>query len=316
MDSSLDEIQLAISPSGTVAYVPGTDRGVGRIVTVNGEREIRALPPKPQRYGVFDLSADDRLLALHVADVQDYVWLYDPDRQAGRKIAGSDGYGWPVFSRSGALALSAGVPGRPGSTIMIAPTDSAAAHVLHREPEILVRATDWTPAGDALVLEEPFRNRIGFVSTGDQEEIHWRDHTWNEWGGVISADGRWLAYASDESGRFEVWVASLNEAQVRRQVTANGGMEPVWCACGRVFFRRGNQFWSVTVQTEGDLSVGPEELFGTVRDFLDSPGRSYDVSSDGRTLFTLQRAEPAITDRIHVLANWFEVLDQLAPATE
>jgi hypothetical protein len=97
----------------------------------------------------------------------------------------------------------------------------------------------------------------------------------------------------------------------RRQLSTGGGVEPVWCSCGEIFFRRGNQFFSSAVRTGPELRAEPARLAFEVRDFVDTPGKSFDVSSDGRTLYVVKRAEPAINDRIHVISNWTEELKRL-----
>lgn len=98
MDSVGDNMQLAVSTEGTLAYVPGTNRGIGNIFAIDRQGIERQLPGTlPQRYGTLDVSKDDKSIAIHVADVRDYVWVYDLERQEGRKLAGSDDYGWPSW---------------------------------------------------------------------------------------------------------------------------------------------------------------------------------------------------------------------------
>jgi hypothetical protein len=83
----------------------------------------------------------------------------------------------------------------------------------------------------------------------------------------------------------------------------DGGLEPVWCTCGELFFRKGNQWLSSTVRTEPTLTWDPPRpVFLT--DFVDTPGRSYDVSPDGKRLLVVKRAEPDIRSRVHLLVNW------------
>ena len=66
------------------------------------------------------------------------------------------------------------------------------------------------------------------------------------------------------------------------------------------------------VTPDGEPTGDTQRVF-QVDDFLDTPGRSYDVSSDGQTMYVVQRAEPAIDDRIHFFSNWFEELKRLVP---
>lgn len=309
MDTVYPEVQLALSHNGTLAYVPGPELDIARIVTVNREGHIRNLTDEAQRYRLFDLSADDAKVAVAIADVQNYLWLYDIGRGEGRRLSGTEGYGWPVFSRSGLLGA----------------TDS----YLSTEPAIMVqsgvvsdwrpalntarftRITDWSPDGKQLVLERQSKG-IGLLPLSAQEQPRWLDLDGQQWGAVFSADGRWLAYVSGETGREEIWARSLDEPARRYQLSVNGGVEPVWCPCGRVFFRRADRFYSVPVETSDDLQFGPARHDFTVPGFLDTPGRSYDVSSDGETVYTLQRAASPTVDRVHVLANWYGEFERLA----
>lgn len=106
MDSTFHQVQMAQSATGTLVYVPGTDRAVGQVVTVDLDGQESSLLPAPQRFGALDVSADDTEIALQVADVKDYVWVYDLVRRKGRKLAGSVGFGWPKYAQDGSLAIT------------------------------------------------------------------------------------------------------------------------------------------------------------------------------------------------------------------
>src|SRR5262249_716558 len=58
----------------------------------------------------------------------------------------------------------------------------------------------------------------------------------NEIAGTLSPDGRWLAYVSDESGRYEIWVQSFSDGGGKRQVSTGGGGGPRWRQDGRELF--------------------------------------------------------------------------------
>ena len=123
--------------------------------------------------------------------------------------------------------------------------------------------------------------------------------------GVLSSfspDGRWVAYW-DAQGRSEVFIRSYPAGDVTRQFSVGGGIEPLWCANGELFYRKGNQWMSSAVRTTPELGWDPpRQVFQT--DYLETPGRSYDVSADGQRLLVVKRAEPDIRDRIHVITNW------------
>jgi serine/threonine-protein kinase len=315
MDSLFGVMQISASASGALAFVPGADRGIGRLVAVDRKNVERALASAPQKYGALDLNTDDRLLAVHMADVKDYVSVYDLERQEGRKVVGSSGYGFPKFSPDRSLAFTlASSPDE--TTVMIGSTDGAAPRLVYESSESHGVISDWSPAGDMLTISNWPPRGVGLLAVDGQAAIQWLTDKTGDWGAVFSPDGQWLAYDSDETGRSEIWVLSIANPGLRRQLSVNGGIEPVWCPCGKVFFRRGDQFWASTVSLDTELDIGPEELQFTVRDFLDTPGRSYDVSSDGQTLFTVRRAEPTIEGRLHIMSNWLKDLERQVPVGE
>jgi len=170
--------------------------------------------------------------------------------------------------------------------------------------------SDWTPDDGSLAVDDrgPMAFAVIQIDSGYQaaKEIEWIQG----WGAVFSPDGEWLAYVGSETGVFEIYVRSWPEGNVVRQISTSGGVEPRWCPCGELFYRAGDSFWSVEIQTEPELSwQAPKLAFET--DFIDTPGISYDISSDGNRLYVVKQAKPDITDRIHVVANWSDEVARL-----
>jgi dipeptidyl aminopeptidase/acylaminoacyl peptidase len=128
----------------------------------------------------------------------------------------------------------------------------------------------------------------------------------------FSPDGRHLAYTSDLSERYEVYVVDYPEARARRQVSADGGRAPRWSRDGReLYFVRGGDLMAVAVEEHGgSLTFGePARLIDTDIVGLHYP---FDVAPDGRFVAILEDPEAA-PNRIHVVFNWFEELDRLVP---
>ena len=137
----------------------------------------------------------------------------------------------------------------------------------------------------------------------------------NETAPRFSPDGHFIAYASDESGRFEIYVRPYPGPGGKWQISTEGGTEPVWNPQGReLFYRSGNKMMAVDVATQLTFSAGkPKMLFEgryvpTPRSFPD-----YDVSPDGQRFLMLKANEQAST-QINVVLNWFEELKQKVPA--
>ena len=110
----------------------------------------------------------------------------------------------------------------------------------------------------------------------------------------ISPDGRWIAYASTETGVYEVWLAPLARPDLRRQVTRRGGGHPLWSPDGKtIYFDRDSRMHRVDVHTEGDVSIGqPVEL--PIEGFQQGEyRRQFDLMPDGERFLLLYPSEAA-----------------------
>jgi Tol biopolymer transport system component len=133
---------------------------------------------------------------------------------------------------------------------------------------------------------------------------------------VWSPDGRWVAYASDESGRWEVYVEPYPGPGAKTMISTNGGHQPLWSRDGRrLFYRSDDRMMAAIVKTEPALDVTDiKELFE--RRFLSRINyRSYDVTSDDTFLMIQEPHEPAPLG-INVVLNWFEELRRSAESEE
>jgi serine/threonine-protein kinase len=125
----------------------------------------------------------------------------------------------------------------------------------------------------------------------------------------VSPDVKWMAYASDETGRDEIWVRAFPEGAAVLQVSQDGGTEPVWAPDGRTLYyrdRTGSRVHAVPV------TMGAVPQFGApvITTGYWHPGvawtRSYDIRPDGKALLLL----PAVTTgrEIRVVLNFDEVI--------
>jgi len=143
------------------------------------------------------------------------------------------------------------------------------------------------------------------------------DERWPE----FSPDGRFIAYASDESGDYEVYVRPFPGPGGKTQVSNDGGAEPMWSRDGKQLFyrrphRRPTQVWVVGLQTGSGFSAGkPRLLFEQAVYRGSNPIRSWDISLDGQKFLMVklqERKSQPVTEMI-LVQNWFEELKRLAP---
>jgi serine/threonine-protein kinase len=132
----------------------------------------------------------------------------------------------------------------------------------------------------------------------------------------VSPNGGWLAYISDESGRYEVYVRALRQPGARVQVSLEGGTEPVWSRDGReLFFRRENEYYTVPVRFSGTFEAGqPQYLFSYGLPFVSSELASYDVTPDGQHFVMIASDPGSAPTHFRLVSNWLQELGSRAPA--
>jgi len=108
---------------------------------------------------------------------------------------------------------------------------------------------------------------------------------------MLSPDGRWLAYVSNESGRNEIYLRRYPEGEARWQVSANGGTEPMWHPQGReLFFRRETTLMSARLQLDDrPVVIGRDSLFSGPY-YANVRWPEYDVMPDGDHFLMIREA--------------------------
>jgi eukaryotic-like serine/threonine-protein kinase len=307
--SGNEGIQAAVSESGLLAYVPGDDQAIGRLAWVDRRGASEFLPLSAAPYRALDLSPNDQRVAVHVADVTDFILVHDLVRRESRRLAASEGRGWPVWSPDSSKLAFAAWQSLARSSVRSRDVDRGDEMELLPASTGNVRPSAWSPTRSVLGLDLPRRGLGMALLTigGGLDQIF--DERFEHGEATFSPDGRWVAYRSNETGRGEIFVRpTVNViSSGGRQISNEGGAEPVWCPCGELFYRYGNRWMSVRIRTNPELKWDtPSLAFET--DFIDTPGRSYDVSANGNRLLIVKHDTRDIVNRVNLVANWVELL--------
>jgi Tol biopolymer transport system component len=104
---------------------------------------------------------------------------------------------------------------------------------------------------------------------------------------AVSPDGRWIAYASNETGRYEVWLEPLPPTTVRYRLTSEGGSHPLWADGRTLFFDRDRQLFRLALNLDGPAPSGPPVAL-PIKGFVQAEyRRQYDLMPNGRQFLML-----------------------------
>lgn len=310
------DAKLGVSLGGALAYVPEASRR--ELVLVDRGGAIRVVPVAPQRFGTPRFSPDGRRIAVVVAptggELPD-IWIVDPGPGSSHRVTFDRGHVSPVWTPDGARIASAAKPGGRAFGFALRWTTEGGDSVETLLPgDVDQLPVAFTPDGSALVFQRRGAGTRGDLwilpLEGERSPRPYLRGPAHEVAAALSPDGRWLAYASDESGMEELYVRAFPHPGPPVQISSGGGREPRWAASGGELFYRGPAGLTVVAVGSGPtLGVGtPEVLFDDAPYQVGLHAAGYDVSPDAQR-FAMVRRGPKDHEMVVVL----NALDWLRP---
>ena len=317
---------VAVAANGSLIYVPGTAGGGGRQTVVSVDRQGRAspLPGLPlDTYRDVRVSADGARLALAT---QTDVWIYDLARATLSRLTTDPAPDTrPLWTPDGQrIIFTSARAGYP--ELFWRPADGTGSdeRLLARGKDFLdLRANGWSADGRQLLLTEVPSNAlcaIGQIAIErpSDAKVLVKNEFCNDFA-AVSPDGRWMAYDSNVSGRYEIYVERYPELGNRQQISTSGGRRPLWSRDGRELFfgtPDNRQMLVVPVRSGTTLVAGRPQVLFEFAMVANVSTRPYDVAPDGRFFIIRSgQAEAAggTPTNIIFVQNWFEELKRLVP---
>jgi len=168
----------------------------------------------------------------------------------------------------------------------------------------------WSP-GDQQILcthLSPSGEHLELVPSAGGNPTPFQEGPGSQRNGQISPDGKWVAYASDESGNWEIYVTTFPGAAGKWQVSRGGGTEPRWRGDGKELFYLGptGMLTAVPVNTVTAFSTGtptPLFQFHGRAPISSTDVFSYDVSKDGKRFLVNRYVKPESITPLTIVLN-------------
>jgi Tol biopolymer transport system component len=292
------------SGSAHVAFVQGRyEQPDRRLLWVDRGGDAKPASALHKPFSSPRIAPDGRSVMTWLQDDKVGVWSLDLGRdRLARFSRGIDDHS-PVWSPDGRyVAFDSSRSGH--YQLFVAPADSTGEErqITHDARNHFVNA--WLPDGRLAFTEFSMENGSDVwlmeprAGADRQPLLH---SPFSEGEPAFSADGRWMAFVSDESGRKEVYVQRFPPAGTRLQVSQQGGEEPLWSRTGtELYFRHGRDVLAAQIHDGAELSISnPSVMFAGSFHYNLYPTRTYDVAADQR--FLMVEEPPPVTREIRVV---------------
>ncbi|HJR33338.1 MAG TPA: hypothetical protein VJ817_00180, partial [Gemmatimonadales bacterium] len=316
-------VDLALSASGTLWYAAG---GVGlagsdEAVWVTREGQTTPIPGVTGLLSDPALSLDGKRLAIGVRELTSHIMIKELDQGPVSKLTTGSSNNWRAAWMADGRSVgyvSQAIGPRSNRDAYHLPADGSRAPTLLLDLEENIDRVVFSRDGAWVlyqIVRSPGLRDLFARRLGSDSSIALAASRADEVAPALSPDGHWLAYVSNESGVFEVYVRPFpNIADGRWQISISGGAEPVWANSGRELFYRSsgavNDSQMVIAVTTGKSFVpgARKSLFPLTRYSTNVVYQQYAVAPDDRRFVMLRATEANRADQLIVVENFFEVL--------
>jgi Tol biopolymer transport system component/tRNA A-37 threonylcarbamoyl transferase component Bud32 len=311
---------LALSEGGRLVYATSSQAGEEQLVWVTREGKAQPVDPDWQGDHFFypELSPDGKRVAVTkgpLAPTAD-IWIKQLDKGPVTRLTLEGRSYYPDWTPDGqSVTFSGNTSGT--YKLWTRRADGSAQAVSQLQQKWDLYEPRWSRDGKWLVFvterqKSDFDDIMGIRPGTDTVPVALVSTKFEEGAPAISPDGRWLAYTSNESGAYEVFVVPFpNTGATKWAVSSHGGTEARWSHSGReLFYRDGaKNLVAVAITTNPTFSVGRSTtLFAAGGFSSDELSVQYAVAPDDRRFLMIRPLVASGPDKLIVVENWFEEL--------
>jgi eukaryotic-like serine/threonine-protein kinase len=293
-----------------------TSRGAAKnqLSWISRDGSVRPVAREVRSFASPQLAPDGKRVAVVVGegDKTD-IWIYDITTGTFSRLSSAEAAASPVWTADGKRVVYVGLGDKGRFAIWTQAADGGSPPEKLFDTRAFTVGVTVSPDGHSILYStyndnswDIFRVRTDSARVA----LPYLTSRYNELYPRFSPDGRWVAVASDESGRPEVYVRSFPDPVARVQISAGGGTEPIWSAGGgSILYRSGSVIMSAKLSTSQGMRVLSRDTAGVKAAALLGGGvsGSYDVARDGRFLGLVSNK---VDFQLVVVPNWLPELEQ------
>jgi serine/threonine-protein kinase len=313
----------SLAEDGSLLYLRSSLWDARKMVWVDESGAMEPILNDARAYGAAQLSPDQRRIAFQVDEARSRaLWIHDLERSTTTRLTHVQGLNLaPLWLPDGERVLFASDRDGSGWDVYVTAADGSGEPVRIYDGDRYVWPSDVSSDGRFAVMTAITTEYFTDVFLLDLEDGTTEvlvGTKFSEAEGALSPDDRWLAYVSDESGSYEVYVRPMDDSGRRWQVSTGGGRVPVWSKTGdRLFFRQESNVMVADFTTNGEtVLIGRQAPFvsGIVEHrSLFEAADTFDVMADGsRMLMTLADPSSDVAPRLGVVFSFLDELEALA----
>ena len=320
------------SDNGLLVYLIGGDTVLGNRgplypVWVDRDGNEERVDVPPANYWGPRISPDGKQAVVVIDDDNNNdIWVLDLERETSSRLTFGGGFNAHAFWSPDGNRIIYSSDNDGGGIFSRAANGTGSVERINVN-DVATQMDALSPDGKQAIVLNRGRGESDMYLlslTGEAFPQSFLSTPFDEAGAKISPDGNYVAYESDETGRYEVYVRTFpNPDGGRWQITTDGGYEPQWSPTGNeLFFRRyfGVSINAVNIQTEPNFSITSPRLV-LAGNYVTGPS-TYAVSADGERLLMFKSVDQpsdeapsnARASKLAIVENWFEELKRITPS--
>jgi Tol biopolymer transport system component len=307
---------FAVSDTGLLVAQSGSEAALSQPTWFDRKGNAVGVVGKPGAYGDVSIAPNGRFAAVGKTDEESQntdVWIYELQHDGVKRLTFDPSYdSVPIWSPDG-TRLAFYSNRQRGSDVYLKNVDGAQEEKNIAHDNFDKVPNDWSRDGKYILYARG--TDLWFMTASELKGREFLKAASVLTNGQFSPDGKWVAYASNETGKWEIYVTSFPEPRGKWQVSTGGGGQPRWRSDGKELFylSSDDKIMAVPVTAGANFDSGtPVALFQATawqpvssRDLF-----VYDVSRDGQRFLINTQVKQAETAPMSVVLNWTATLNR------